>query len=257
MNSILTNINNVMYTFVLLILLAGVGIYFTIRTRGVQIRLLKDGIASLMEKSEKTDQEGQLKVSSFQALMISTASRVGTGNIAGIATAIAAGGTGSVFWMWLMAVIGGASAFVESTLDQETTDRLTAELVEMYREVYAHSKYTVDSASRMDENTYSVKVTVEPIDIFHLVADDLDNGAMDELNSRYPESFESEAQYAQYEVEWVERMIELVYENLPDLGYLDPTSTLVQVSWDEDENLWGIPDDDFWSLDALIIDYNF
>ena len=118
MNSMLTNINNVMYTFVLLILLAGVGIYFTIRTRGVQIRLLKDGIASLMEKSEKTDQEGQPKVSSFQALMISTASRVGTGNIAGIATAIAAGGPGSVFWMWLMAVIGGASAFVESTLAQ-------------------------------------------------------------------------------------------------------------------------------------------
>ena len=118
MSSMLTNINNVMYTFVLLILLAGVGIYFTIRTRGVQIRLLKDGIASLMEKSEKTDQEGQPKVSSFQALMISTASRVGTGNIAGIATAIAAGGPGSVFWMWLMAVIGGASAFVESTLAQ-------------------------------------------------------------------------------------------------------------------------------------------
>ena len=118
MNSMLTNINNVMYTFVLLILLAGVGIYFTIRTRGVQIRLLKDGIASLMEKSEKTDQEGQPKVSSFQALMISTASRVGTGNIASIATAIAAGGPGSVFWMWLMAVIGGASAFVESTLAQ-------------------------------------------------------------------------------------------------------------------------------------------
>lgn len=118
MNSMLTNINNVMYTFVLLILLAGVGIYFTIRTRGVQIRLLKDGIASLMEKSKKTDQEGQPKVSSFQALMISTASRVGTGNIAGIATAIAAGGPGSVFWMWLMAVIGGASAFVESTLAQ-------------------------------------------------------------------------------------------------------------------------------------------
>ena len=118
MNSMLTNINNAMYTFVLLILLAGVGIYFTIRTRGVQIRLLKDGIASLMEKSEKTDQEGQPKVSSFQALMISTASRVGTGNIAGIATAIAAGGPGSVFWMWLMAVIGGASAFVESTLAQ-------------------------------------------------------------------------------------------------------------------------------------------
>lgn len=147
-------------------------------------------------------------------------------------------------------------SFVESTLDQETTDRLTAELVEMYREVYAHSRYTVDSASRMDENTYSVKVTVEPIDIFHLVADDLNEGAMDEVNSKYPETFESEEQFAQYEVEWVERIIQLVYENLPDLGYLDPASTLVQVSWDEEENLWGIPDDDFWSLDALIIDYN-
>ena len=63
-------------------------------------------------------EKGEKKVSSFQALMISTASRVGTGNIAGIATAIAAGGPGAVFWMWLMAVIGGASAFIESTLAQ-------------------------------------------------------------------------------------------------------------------------------------------
>ena len=63
-------------------------------------------------------ENGEKKVSSFQALMISTASRVGTGNIAGIATAIAAGGPGAVFWMWIMAVIGGASAFIESTLAQ-------------------------------------------------------------------------------------------------------------------------------------------
>ncbi|MGI6009958.1 MAG: alanine/glycine:cation symporter family protein [Ruminococcus sp.] len=118
MNEILTNINDVMYTYILLLLLVGVGLWFTIRTRCVQIRLLKDGIRSLMEKSDKTDEKGEKKVSSFQALMISTASRVGTGNIAGIATAIAAGGPGAVFWMWLMAVIGGASAFVESTLAQ-------------------------------------------------------------------------------------------------------------------------------------------
>ena len=70
-----------------------------------------------MEPTDKSE-EGKKKVSSFQALMISTASRVGTGNIAGIATAIAAGGPGAVFWMWLMALIGGASAFVESTLAQ-------------------------------------------------------------------------------------------------------------------------------------------
>lgn len=117
MNNILTQINDVMYTYVLIILLVGVGIYFTIRTRCVQLRLFKDAIRSLMEKAG-TGKDGTKKVSSFQALMISTASRVGTGNIAGIATAIAAGGPGAVFWMWLMAVIGGASAFVESTLAQ-------------------------------------------------------------------------------------------------------------------------------------------
>lgn len=116
-NDILTKLNDVMYTYILIIMLVGVGIYFTVKTRGVQFRLLKDGIKSMMEKQE-TDENGEKKVSSFQALMISTASRVGTGNIAGIATAIAAGGPGAVFWMWLMALIGGASAFVESTLAQ-------------------------------------------------------------------------------------------------------------------------------------------
>lgn len=115
-NDILTKINDFMYTYVLIIMLVGVGLYFTIRTKGVQFRLLGDGIKSMMEKSD--NKEGEKKVSSFQALMISTASRVGTGNIAGIATAIAAGGSGAVFWMWLMALIGGASAFIESTLAQ-------------------------------------------------------------------------------------------------------------------------------------------
>lgn len=116
-NDILTKINDVMYTYILVILLVGAGIYFTIRTKGVQFRLLGDGIKSMLEKTEKTE-NGEKKVSSFQALMISTASRVGTGNIAGIATAIAAGGPGAVFWMWIMAVIGGSSAFIESTLAQ-------------------------------------------------------------------------------------------------------------------------------------------
>lgn len=116
-NDILGKINEVMYTYVLIILLAGVGIYFTIKTKGVQFRLLKDGIKSMLEKSDKNE-TGEKKVSSFQALMISTASRVGTGNIAGIATAIATGGPGAVFWMWIMALIGGASAFIESTLAQ-------------------------------------------------------------------------------------------------------------------------------------------
>jgi len=116
-NDVLTKLNDVMYTYILIIMLVGCGLYFTIRTRGAQFRLFKDGLKSLLEKSEAKE-NGEKKVSSFQALMISTASRVGTGNIAGIATAIAAGGPGAVFWMWLMALIGGASAFIESTLAQ-------------------------------------------------------------------------------------------------------------------------------------------
>lgn len=116
-NDILTSINDVMYSYILIILLVGTGIYFTVRTRGVQFRLLKDGIKSMLDRTEEGE-KGEKKVSSFQALMISTASRVGTGNIAGIATAIAAGGPGAVFWMWVTALIGGASAFIESTLAQ-------------------------------------------------------------------------------------------------------------------------------------------
>lgn len=116
-NDVLTKLNDIMYTYVLIIMLMGAGIYFTIKTKGVQFRLFGDGLKSLLEPKEKKENEGK-KVSSFQALMISTASRVGTGNIAGIATAIAAGGPGAVFWMWLMALLGGASAFIESTLAQ-------------------------------------------------------------------------------------------------------------------------------------------
>ena len=116
-NDVLTKMNDVMYSYVLIILLVAVGVYFTVRTKGAQFRLFKDGLKAILEPTEKS-KEGDKKVSSFQALMISTASRVGTGNIAGIATAIAAGGPGAVFWMWLMALIGGASAFIESTLAQ-------------------------------------------------------------------------------------------------------------------------------------------
>ena len=116
LNNILTRVNDFMYTYPLLILLVGAGVYFTVRTRFVQGRLLGEAFRVLLEKAEVKD--GKKQVSSFQALMISTASRVGTGNIAGIATAIAAGGPGAVFWMWVMAVIGSASAFIESTLAQ-------------------------------------------------------------------------------------------------------------------------------------------
>ncbi|MFR4764124.1 MAG: alanine/glycine:cation symporter family protein, partial [Anaerococcus obesiensis] len=106
-------INEILYYPILIILLLLIGLYFTFRTKFLQVRLLKESINVVMEKPEE---EGA--VSSFQALMVSTASRVGSGNIVGISTAICLGGYGAVFWMWIVAIIGGASAFIESTLAQ-------------------------------------------------------------------------------------------------------------------------------------------
>ena len=109
---LIANINDALYSYILIIILIAGGLYFTVRTKFVQFRLFGDQLKAVMEKP---DGKG---VSSFQALMVSTASRVGTGNIIGVSTALCLGGFGSVFWMWLIAIIGSASAFVESTLAQ-------------------------------------------------------------------------------------------------------------------------------------------
>ena len=106
-------ISNFMYSYLLIVMLVAVGLYYTLRTRLVQLRMFKETIRVILEKPVGAD-----AVSSFQALMVSTASRVGTGNIIGISTAICLGGYGAVFWMWVIAIVGGASAFIESTLAQ-------------------------------------------------------------------------------------------------------------------------------------------
>lgn len=111
-DNILRDGNVFLSVWILIPLLIIAGIYFSFKTKFVQFRLIKDAFKSLTEKAD----EG--KVSSFQSLMISTASRVGVGHIAGIASAIIIGGAGSVFWMWVMAILGSASAFIESTLAQ-------------------------------------------------------------------------------------------------------------------------------------------
>lgn len=105
--------NDTLYTYILIILLVFGGLYFTFRTKFVQFRLFKEQFRAV---AEKPTEEGS--VSSFQALMVSTASRVGTGNIIGVSSAICLGGFGSVFWMWIIALIGCATAFIESTLAQ-------------------------------------------------------------------------------------------------------------------------------------------
>ncbi len=106
-------LNDWLYTYILVILLIAAGVYFTVRSGFVQFRMFAESIRVVGEKPHDAG-----TVSSFQALMVSTASRVGTGNIIGISTAICCGGYGAVFWMWVIAIIGGASAFVESTLAQ-------------------------------------------------------------------------------------------------------------------------------------------
>lgn len=111
--NMITSVNDVMYGYILIVLLIVGGLYFTFRTRFAQFRLLKAQIKAVTEKP--ADEKG---VSSFQALMVSTASRVGTGNIVGVSTALCLGGYGAVFWMWVIALIGGASALIESTLAQ-------------------------------------------------------------------------------------------------------------------------------------------
>lgn len=109
---ILGAMGDFLYTWILVALLIITGLYFSIRTRFVQIRLLPESLKVIVEKKSNPG------ISSFQALMISTASRVGTGNIVGVALAIGTGGPGAVFWMWVLAIIGSASAFIESTLAQ-------------------------------------------------------------------------------------------------------------------------------------------
>ena len=125
-NDIVLAISNFMYTYLLVILLLAAGLYFTIRTRFIQFRMFRE---SLRVVTERPDRAGT--VSSFQALMVSTASRVGTGNIIGVSVAICIGGYGAVFWMWLIAIMGGATAFIESTLAQ-IYKRRNAETGESY-----------------------------------------------------------------------------------------------------------------------------
>lgn len=111
--NILDKIDSVMYYPILIIVMALAGIYFTILTKAVQIRMFPESIRLLKEPPK--DGKG---VSSLQAMLVSTASRVGTGNIVGVSTAICLGGPGACFWMWLMCIIGASSAFIESTLAQ-------------------------------------------------------------------------------------------------------------------------------------------
>jgi len=114
MDTLIAMINDLMWGAVLIYLLIGVGLFFTFRLGFIQVRHFGH-MFSVLRNSRKSDSAG---ISSFQALCTSLAARVGTGNLAGVAVAIYLGGPGAIFWMWLIAFIGMATAFVESTLAQ-------------------------------------------------------------------------------------------------------------------------------------------
>lgn len=124
MNELITHINDAIWGYVLIGVLVACGVWFTWKTKGVQFRmigemfrLLTDSATSGTNKlSDKNERHKH--ISSFQAFAVSVATRVGTGNLAGVATAIAIGGPGAVFWMWIIALLGSATAFIESTLGQ-------------------------------------------------------------------------------------------------------------------------------------------
>lgn len=127
LNELITAVNDAVWGYVLIFALVGCGLWFTIRTRFVQFRmvgemfrLLTDSAFDTVEEQVQGQREKYKKkhISSFQAFAVSVATRVGTGNLAGVASAIAIGGPGAVFWMWVIALIGSATAYVESTLAQ-------------------------------------------------------------------------------------------------------------------------------------------
>ncbi len=127
LNELITTVNDAVWGYVLIFALVGCGLWFTIRTRFVQFRmvgemfrLLTDSAFDTVEETVQGQRERNRRkhISSFQAFAVSVATRVGTGNLAGVASAIAIGGPGAVFWMWVIALIGSATAFVESTLAQ-------------------------------------------------------------------------------------------------------------------------------------------
>lgn len=118
LNALVLTAGDALWTWIVLPVVIGLGLYFTVRSGVVQFRLIPEMFRTLTDKTPRDEDGRPQSVSAFQAFTISAASRVGVGNIAGVGTAIAVGGPGAIFWMWLMAFVGGASSFVESTLGQ-------------------------------------------------------------------------------------------------------------------------------------------
>ena len=124
LTSILNFFDTVLWSSPLIYISIFVGLLYTVGLKGFQIRYLKQMVNSVFEKSADSESS-----TSFEAFALTVAARVGTGNIVGVATAIAAGGPGAVFWMWVMAILGAATSFAENTLAQVYKEKVDG----MYR----------------------------------------------------------------------------------------------------------------------------
>ena len=130
--NVLVQVSDFLWSYIIIAVLICCAVFFTLRTRFVQFRLVREMVRLLLNPDKVQPQEighdelsmdvrvdGEMKhISSFQAFVVALASRIGTGNLAGVATAISIGGPGAVFWMWMLALLGSSSAFIESTLAQ-------------------------------------------------------------------------------------------------------------------------------------------
>lgn len=129
LESIVKSINNVLWDYLLIFLLCGTGIFFTFYLKLIQVRKFKDSFKKTFGGIKFGKKAGKDGMSSFQALATSIAAQVGTGNLAGAATAIASGGPGAIFWMWLSAFFGMGTIFAEATLAQKFKDKVDGEVV--------------------------------------------------------------------------------------------------------------------------------
>ena len=111
MGSLVNLLNSIVWSPVLIYLCLGAGLFFTLKTSGVQFMMIKEMIRLLLGKDVKPGERSKDSISGFEALCMSVSARVGTGNIAGVATAISLGGPGSIFWLWMISLLGAASSY--------------------------------------------------------------------------------------------------------------------------------------------------
>ena len=133
---------------------------------------------------------------------------------------------------------------------------LIEEIEELYKDIYSHSKFTVNEPSKLDEDTYAVKLQISPIDIVQLVDDNWDEG-MAEFYDKYAESDTStmtDEEYQTFDADWARAIIDMFYEQMPNLGYKEEQSIAIQITRGEDD-VWTISDNDMVSIDELIIYY--